>query len=146
MEIRHFIEKDRETFLSFCKDFYSGGAVLHPVDSENFARTFEACLAGSPFTEGFLMEVDGVPAGYLLVSHTWSNEVGGMVALLEELYFAPQFRGRGLGGRMLDWFADRYKDSKRYRLEVNRENTGAIRLYERKGFRFLEYLQMVEEH
>ena len=69
-----------------------------------------------------------------------------MVALLEELYFAPQFRGRGLGGQMLDWFADRYKDSKRYRLEVNRENTGAIRLYERKGFRFLEYLQMVEEH
>ena len=146
MEIRHFIEKDRETFLSFCKDFYSGGAVLHPVDSENFVRTFEACLAGSPFTEGLLMEADGVPAGYLLVSHTWSNEVGGMVALLEELYFAPQFRGQGLGGQMLDWFADRYKDSKRYRLEVNRENTGAIRLYERKGFRFLEYLQMVEEH
>lgn len=99
MVIRHLKAEDQAVFLAFCQDFYSGGAVLHAVDPDNFRRTFEACVSGNPYTEGFLLEVDGQPAGYILVSHTWSNEVGGMVALLEELYFTPEFRGRVWGPR-----------------------------------------------
>ena len=83
MVIRHLKAEDQAVFLAFCQDFYSGGAVLHAVDPDNFRRTFEACVSKNPYTEGFLLEVDGQPAGYILVSHTWSNEVGGMVALLE---------------------------------------------------------------
>ena len=116
------------------------------MDPDNFRHTFEACVSGNPYTEGFLLEVDGQPAGYILVSHTWSNEVGGMVALLEELYFTPEFRGKGLGTQALEWFREQYASARRLRLEVNRENEGAIRLYQRKGYHFLEYLQMVEEH
>ena len=137
MVIRHLKAEDQAVFLAFCQDFYSGGAVLHAVDPDNFRHTFEACVSGNPYTEGFLLEVDGQPAGYILVSHTWSNEVGGMVALLEELYFTPEFRGKG---------REQYASARRLRLEVNRENEGAIRLYQRKGYHFLEYLQMVEEH
>ena len=145
MEIRHLKEEDRTVFLAFCEDFYSGGAVLHSVDPDNFRRTFEACVSGNPYTEGYMLLEEGRPAGYLLVSHTWCNEVGGMVALLEELYFAPEFRGRGFGTRMLEWFREQYKTARRLRLEVNRENEGAIRLYQREGYHFLEYLQMVDE-
>ena len=145
MVIRHLKEEDRKVFLEFCQDFYSGGAVLHAVDPDNFCCTFDACISGNPYTEGFLMEVEDRPAGYILVSHTWSNEVGGMVALLEELYFVPEFRGKGLGTEALEWFRKEYESARRLRLEVNRENEGAIRLYQRKGYHFLEYLQMVEE-
>lgn len=145
MAIRHLKEEDRKVFLEFCQDFYSSGAVLHAVDPDNFCRTFDACISGNPYTEGFLMEVEDRPAGYILVSHTWSNEVGGMVALLEELYFVPEFRGKGLGTEALEWFRKEYESARRLRLEVNRENEGAIRLYQRKGYHFLEYLQMVEE-
>ena len=145
MVIRHLKEEDRKVFLEFCQDFYSGGAVLHAVDPDNFCRTFDACISGNPYTEGFLMEVEDRPAGYILVSHTWSNEVGGMVALLEELYFVPEFRGKGLGTEALEWFRKEYESARRLRLEVNRENECAIRLYQRKGYHFLEYLQMVEE-
>ena len=145
MVIRHLKEEDWKVFLEFCQDFYSGGAVLHAVDPDNFCRTFDACISGNPYTEGFLMEVEDRPAGYILVSHTWSNEVGGMVALLEELYFVPEFRGKGLGTEALEWFRKEYESARRLRLEVNRENAGAIRLYQRKGYHFLEYRQMVEE-
>ena len=145
MVIRHLKEEDRKVFLEFCQDFYSGGAVVHAVDPDIFCRTFDACISGNPYTEGFLMEVEDRPAGYILVSHTWSNEVGGMVALLEELYFVPEFRGKGLGTEALEWFRKEYESARRLRLEVNRENEGAIRLYQRTGYHFLEYLQMVEE-
>ena len=36
-------------------------------------------------------------------------------------------------------------DCARFRLEVERENEGAVRLYESLGFRFFEYDQMVLE-
>ena len=57
-----------------------------------------------------------------------------------------EFRGKGLGTQALEWFREQYASARRLRLEVNRENEGAIRLYQRKGYHFLEYLQMVEEH
>lgn len=56
MVIRHLKAEDQAVFLAFCQDFYSGGAVLHAVDPDNFRRTFEACVSGNPYTEG-------VPAG-----------------------------------------------------------------------------------
>ena len=59
MVIRHLKAEDQAVFLAFCQDFYSGGAVLHAVDPDNFRRTFEACVSGNPYTEGFLLEVDG---------------------------------------------------------------------------------------
>ena len=52
---------------------------------------------------------------------------------------------RSLGTEALEWFRKEYESARRLRLEVNRENEGAIRLYQRKGYHFLEYLQMVEE-
>ena len=48
MVIRHLKAEDQAVFLAFCQDFYSGGAVLHAVDPDNFRRTFEACVSGNP--------------------------------------------------------------------------------------------------
>ena len=143
MQIRKFQPGDFTVYLEFSRDFYSGGAVLHPVDEQNFKNTFDACIAESPYTQGYLLKEEGKPAGYVLVSKTWSNEVGGLSVLLEELYVAPAFRGKKLGTQFFAWFFDTYSDAKRLRLEVNEENEGAIRLYERLGFTFLEYRQMI---
>ncbi len=143
MTIREFVPGDRAVYLAFSRDFYSGGAVLHPVDEGNFQATFDACVQNSPYTEGYLILEGGSPAGYALVSTTWSNEVGGIAVLLEEIYIAPGFRGRQLGSAFFQWFMDKYFYAKRLRLEVNHENEGAIRLYRRLGFQPLDYGQMV---
>ena len=52
MVIRHLKAEDQAVFLAFCQDFYSGGAVLHAVDPDNFRRTFEACVSGNPILKG----------------------------------------------------------------------------------------------
>ena len=143
MTIREFVPGDWETYLKFSRDFYSGGAVLHPVDEGNFRATFDACVQNSPYTEGDIIQVEGRPAGYALVSTTWSNEVGGIAVLLEEIYIAPDHRGMKLGSGFFQWFMEKYFYARRLRLEVNYENEGAIRLYERMGFQPLEYGQMV---
>ena len=67
-----------------------------------------------------------------------------MAAWIEELYVDSDFRGLGIGSRFFDFLKDEFKGKiKRLRLEVGDENEGAKKLYERLGFEFLDYRQMV---
>ena len=137
---------DRETIIGLMKEFYTSPAVLHPVPEENFGKTVDLVLSGSPYADLFLFELDGQTAGYALTAKTYSNEAGGLVVWLEEAYILPDFRGRGLGGRFLDYLADEYPQPvARLRLEVSEGNDGAMRLYRRAGFKPFEYRQMIRE-
>ena len=67
-----------------------------------------------------------------------------MVLLIEELYLKPEHQGKGFGSQVFDWLFEEYRGKvKRFRLEVTKVNDGAIRLYKRRGFEELDYLQMV---
>ena len=83
------------------------------------------------------------PAGYLYLTQCYSAEVGGRCIFLEELFLGEEFRGRGLGGEILRWILAQYPDALRFRLEVTPVNVGASRLYEKTGFHYLDYRQMV---
>lgn len=134
---------DRDTVIALMKGFYHSPAVLHPVPEENFAKTVDLVLAGSPYADAYLFEVDGKAAGYALTAKTHSNEAGGLVLWLEEAYILPAFRGRGLGGAFLEFLAKDYPEEiARIRLEVSDGNEGAVRLYRRAGFKELDYRQM----
>ena len=77
--IRDLRSDDRNAFLSMVKDFYSSDAVAHSVDPQNFEATFAAAMEKSPFLRALMMEEKGKPAGYALLSFTYSNEAGGLV-------------------------------------------------------------------
>lgn len=64
------------------------------------------------------------------------------------LYALSSYQGAGLGGQLMDvaleWLEDRFDH---IYLSVFSENTGAIRFYERYGFRKIQsYLYMVGDH
>ncbi len=146
IQIRDFLPEDEVAYMRLSEEFYHSKAVLHPVPHENFVATFAACLQKSPFLRGLAILQNGEIAGYGLLSFTWSNEVGGIVILLEEAYIATAFQGSGLGGALLQFVEEEYTGkAKRIRLEVTALNEGAVRLYERYGYKMFDYLQMVKE-
>lgn len=146
MLIRALKPSDKKEYLAMSEEFYATDAVLHPVPKKNFEKTFDLLLTGSRYANAYLAESDGKAAGYALLSFTWSNEAGGMVAWLEELYVRPGYRGQGIGQSMIARvFQDFGDKAVRYRLETEDSNTGARRLYQRIGFRDLPYRQMILE-
>ena len=143
--LRPLTEQDRETFIRLADEFYHSPACLHPVDVENFHRTLDEILSGSPFTKGYLLKQNDQTAGYALVSFTYSNEAGGLVCLVEEAYVTPAFQGNGLGKELCAYLEQEFPEVKRFRLEVTRCNERAISLYKLLGYENLDYLQMIKD-
>ncbi len=143
--IRRYTPQDRKAVYEMFVEFYNSPAVLHNVDTQYFSNTLDQLDAGSPYTELFILEYEQSVVGYGLVALTYSNEVGGQVVWLEELYVREQYRSCGLGKQYFQFVFDNYPAAKRFRLEVEPNNTRAISLYERLGFTNLHYLQYVRD-
>lgn len=144
ISFRQFKPSDRDEFFRMVKKFYAPPAVLHFPPDEVMLASFDAAVKIPHAVKGYMFECDGKPAGYAMISMKFETEVGGMAAWIEELYVDSDFRGLGIGSRFFDFLKDEFKGKiKRLRLEVGDENEGAKKLYERLGFEFLDYRQMV---
>ena len=143
--IRDITQEDRGIFLSMAQSFYSSDAVAHNVEGHILEEVFDAATSNSPYIRALIIEYEDKPVGFALLSFSFATEVGGMVVQLEDLYISDTCRGKGLGSKFMAFMEREYPSAKRFRLEVAKDNTGAIDLYSRLGYELLEYLQMVKD-
>ena len=136
---------DREMFLKLAEEFYHSPAVEHPVPRQNLERTYQEIITRDTYAEGYFLEYSGIIVGYALLSKTFSQEAGGIVVWIEELYLLPSYRSLGLGRAFFQFVHERFPNAARLRLEVEKDNTRAISLYEKMGFSVLPYEQMIKE-
>ncbi len=142
--IRRILFSDREEYVKMAEEFYSSPAVLHPVPKENFEKCFEKIMSRDGTAEGYIIECEGKVAGYAITSRTYSQEAGGDVLWLEELFIKEPYRNRGLGTEYFELIL-KTPGIARFRLEVEPDNEKAVRLYKRLGFSFFPYGQMIKE-
>ena len=135
---------DRELVMPMVQAFYQTDAVDHPVDQAILDRSFLAAADhAEPLLRGVLLFEGEEPVGYLYLTQCYSAEVGGRCVFIEEIFLAAPFRGQGLGREIMAWLEREYPAARRFRLEVTQINQGAIRLYEKSGYQYLRYDQMV---
>ena len=144
--IRKLTQNDRQLYITMAKEFYHSDAVLHPIPDAYFERTADEALRSDTYAEIYLFEYEGETAGYGLTAKTFSQEAGGYVWWIEEVYIREQFRSRGLGREFFQYLErSKGQEAARLRLEVEAGNTRAVSLYERLGYEVLDYVQMVKD-
>jgi GNAT superfamily N-acetyltransferase len=142
--IRKIQEKDREIYLKMAEKFYSTDAVAKKVAGSHFELAFDEVLKSDTYASAYIFEYDAKVAGYVLMAKTYSQEAGGLVLWVEEIFVEESYRGKGIAKAFFRFLLDTKGDEiKRLRLEVEAENTDAVRLYKSFGFEFLEYDQMI---
>ena len=120
-------------------------AMMHGLHSEDeaashvnrswFPLTIEFLLANPSRGRIILFEEGSSNRGYALLVPFWSNEFGGNVVVVDELFVIPEARNRGIARNFF-----RFLDEQRpfnavaLALEVSPGNTGALRLYQSLGF------------
>lgn len=144
--IRKIKLTDREIFIEMVADFYNTDSVLHKIPQEYIIETFKEVTTSSPYANAYIFENNQKIVGYGLISITYSNEVGGKVLWLEELYIKNKYRNKGIGSKFLEYLKVNYSDKiKRFRLELTPDNYVAKSLYIKKGYKPLKYLQMIHD-
>lgn len=139
---RRLRPEDRERYYHYADLFYHTDAVNAPVPTENYVACFDEMMRSDTYLRGYLFEDAGESCGFALLSKTYSQEAGGFSVTIEEIYIDEEHRGKGLATEFFT-FLKAQKDIMRLRIEVEDDNEGAKRLYERMGFELLPYLQMV---
>ena len=107
-----------------------------PYD-EALSRPAMATLLRDPSVgRAWLIRLGDKTVGYVVLTLSFSVELGGRYAFVDELFVARGFRGRGIGGTVLRLVAAEAQaiGVQALSLEVTRSNAVAKRLYARNGF------------
>ncbi len=139
---RKITKDDWELYRHYVDVFYHTDAVNAPVPEENYRATFDEMMRSDAYVKGYIFECEESPCGFVLLSKTFSQEAGGVSVTIEEIYIDPEYRSRGMATEFFEWLKAQ-PGIMRLRIEVEDDNEGAKRLYERMGFDLLPYLQMV---
>ncbi len=114
---------------------YAADPASHPVHKSHFERTLER-VRNKPETGRVVLFEDGEQlAGYALLVPYWSNEFGGVLMFIDELFVDEAWRGQGVAKGFFAWLeANPGEETVALVLEVTPGNAGARKLYEGLGF------------
>ncbi len=140
--IRKMQRDDSKIVTDMMRKFYTSPAVITDGSEKIFAANVKNCLGGSPYIEGFVFLADKKIIGYGITAHGYSTEFGGECIWIEDIYIEAEYRGRGGGTKFIQYVKELYPD-KIFRLESERDNDAALKIYKRLGFKELPYLELV---
>ncbi len=127
---------DDDAIVELCRGLHHEDPGPLPGDAGHIRHTLRT-LRGEPWRgRAVALVLGGQVIGYALLVAFWSNQLGGEVCEVDELYVAPGFRGRGYGGALFGaiergdvWPAPAVAIA----LGITPSNARARRLYERLG-------------
>jgi len=133
-------ESDCNAIVSMCMALNADDPGPAPVQPEDVTRTL-ITLWREPYRgRAVVCDINGHAVAYALLIPFWSNELGGEVCTVDELYVGPEYRGRGLATRLFERLVDEEQSlwsgtPVALALEVTPQNERARALYEHLGFR-----------
>ena len=141
MTIRDMRLEDKSSVVEMMRVFYASPAVLSNGSEEIFENDVDMCINDNPYLEGFIIESSNDIQGYAMIAKSFSTEFGKSCIWIEDLYIKDEYRGLGIGKKLMEFITKKYTDCI-FRLEVEEENKRAIKLYEKSGFSVLPYMEM----
>ena len=141
------MEKHAETAWSSLPPLLQTAVPIQTVRDSLTKQTTELILAHGKTNQVFVARgTDGQLTGYVWVEEVKSGFTGAMQAYILNLYVAEEFRGRGIGARLMDK-AEGWARENQYhqiRLSVAFHNTNAVGLYKKLGYE-MDLVRMFKE-
>jgi len=124
-----------EEVLAMMQALYSEDEPASAPDPKRFPRTIELLLAEPAKGRIVLFIENAVVRGYALLIPYWSNEFGGTLLFVDEIFVVQKSRCQGIGRRFFQFMAaNKPFDAVALALEVSPRNTRARKFYTSMGF------------
>jgi GNAT superfamily N-acetyltransferase len=125
---------DIPRLVSLMAEFYAESD--YPLPAEAGTRTFADLIGDERLGRVWLLEAQGQPAGYVVLTVGFSMEYGGLRGFVDDLFVRPASRGRGLATLALAEVrrAAEAMGVRALLVEVGPADDRARRVYARSGF------------
>ncbi len=151
-EINFTQKQEKDEYQAMCQGLYADDATEHALNPAHALRTLQA-LEENPYLGKIMMFWSQKNiVGYAYLANFWSNEWGGNVLHIDEIFVKESYRGKGITKSFFEWLDNTYKNpqkndiffAKAYALEVSPKNPKAQKLYEKLGFVKKYYNYMIK--
>jgi ribosomal protein S18 acetylase RimI-like enzyme len=126
---------DGPALLAMARAFHAEDG--HPLDASCEAAVLRVAAGEEPMARAWVVRpASGEAVGYLILTLGYSVEYGGRDGFVDDLYLAPEARGRGAGRRLVAFALEQAAalGIGTLHLEVEPGNARAERLYRDAGF------------
>lgn len=118
-----------ESIVQMMHDFYA--IDNYPIDIEVSKKLFQEFIYDEKLGKVWLIYIDEIIVGYVILTFVFSFEYKGRIAFLDELYIKESYRGKGIGKNAIDFIKEQASNQnvKLIYLEVENHNEKAQKLY-----------------
>jgi GNAT superfamily N-acetyltransferase len=128
---------DDDRLVQMCLQLYDEDPGPLPVQAGNMRATLGALRRDPCRGRAVVLDLEKQLSGYALLIAFWSNELGGNICEVDELFVAPEHRRQGYGSSLFEAISQGVlwpAPITGIALGVTPDNVRARQLYERLGF------------
>src|SRR3989338_1655678 len=105
------------------------------MSDEKIKKTIKTLLKHKEKGTIMVFESEKELLGYAILINFWSNEYGGNIVYIDELFVKKEWRGKGVATNFIQYLVKKkVNNAVSLFLEVTPQNKGAEELYKRRGF------------
>lgn len=133
---RRFTLKDIPEIMLMMAGLYTDDPTNKQMSGTKFRSTITELSEHPDKGTILIMEAKGKIVGYSVIVHFWSNEWGGNVEMIDELFVKADYRGQQIATDFITYLRNNhFNGAVALQLEVTHRNVKARALYERLGFK-----------
>ena len=135
IDFRPYKNSDFSALHSMITKLYDEDPGYARINDSKIKNTINELTKNKEKGEIVIFQSEKEIIGYSILLNYWSNEYGGNILIIDEIYILPDYRRKGYATVFLKHLTDsNKKTSKGIQLEVGMKNKGAYKLYKDFGF------------
>jgi ribosomal protein S18 acetylase RimI-like enzyme len=135
---RDFQENDKSELFTMIQELYKEDFSGIYITLDKIQRTIEF-IRNHPLMGNILLIVEKnteIVLGYCILINYWSNEYGGNLLHLDELYIRPKYRRQGIARSLIHYLkSSKFNNLVGIQLEISQSNSGAREFYDKLNFK-----------
>ncbi|WP_232698608.1 GNAT family N-acetyltransferase [Brevibacillus daliensis] len=143
IKLRDYLDDDYNEFLEMVTSLYREDLEGQPMNHTKVNSTINEYKKNPQKVRIIILLSNNEIIGYSILVYFWSNEYGGNILFIDELYVKEDSRSRGIGTYFLNCI-EKMDNIVAFQLETNPSNKRVFNYYTSLGFEVVENTHLIK--
>jgi len=143
IDLREYLDTDYNEFIEMVNSLYDEDPEGQPINYSKVEATINEYKKNPQKVKIIILLKNSDIIGYSILVYFWSNEYGGNILFIDELYIKKKFRNKGIGSYFLSYI-EKMDDIVAIQLETTPSNKRVNKYYKRLGFKNVENMHLIK--